>query len=63
MTCADDSGSTPAMSAAIAAEIDGAELIVVPGLRHLGLLERPALFAGPILEFAARIYPRQRAGN
>lgn len=48
MTCAHDTGSTPAMSHAIAATIAGAEIAVVPDLRHLGLIEAPAAFTGPI---------------
>lgn len=55
MTCENDSGSTPAMSQAIAKEIQGAELIVVPRLQHLGLMEDPAAFTGPILAFLKRI--------
>jgi pimeloyl-ACP methyl ester carboxylesterase len=51
MTCEHDSGSTPAMSHAIAAEIVGAETVIVPGRRHLGLLEDPAAFIDPILTF------------
>lgn len=51
MTCENDSGSTPAMSVAIGAEIAGAEVQIVPDLQHLGLMERPDLFAGPILKF------------
>ena len=54
MTCKHDSGSTPAMSQAIAAEIAGAETLIVPGLQHLGLIERPELFTQPILRFLAR---------
>lgn len=54
MTCAHDSGSTPAMSHAIAREIAGAELQIVPGLQHLGLIEQPHLFARPIEAFLAR---------
>ena len=54
MTCEHDSGSTPAMSQAIAAEIAGAETLIVPGLQHLGLIERPELFTQPILRFLAR---------
>lgn len=54
MTCENDSGSTPAMSHAIAREIDGSETIIVPGLQHLGLLERPALFTGPTKDFLIR---------
>lgn len=51
MTCENDSGSTPAMSQAIALEIPKAEIIIVPGLQHLGLVERPELFTDPVLRF------------
>lgn len=51
ITAENDSGSTPAMSHAIAAEIDGAATIIVPGLQHLGLVEQPALFTEPVLSF------------
>ena len=54
MTCAQDSGSTPAMSHAIALEIAGAECVIVPGLQHLGLIERPDVFTLEILGFLAR---------
>ncbi len=54
MTCEHDSGSTPAMSVAIASEIPGAETVIVPGLQHLGLIERPDLFIQPILRFLGR---------
>jgi len=54
MTCEHDSGSTPAMSHAIAAEIVGAECMIVPGLQHLGLIERPEAFTSEILRFLAR---------
>lgn len=54
MTCENDSGSTPAMSHAIGAEIRQAETIIVPGLQHLGLIEQPARFAGPLGEFLGR---------
>jgi len=51
MTCENDSGSTPAMTQAIASEIAGARAIVVPRLQHMGLVEQPALFTGPVLRF------------
>jgi pimeloyl-ACP methyl ester carboxylesterase len=54
MTCEHDSGSTPAMSHAIAAEIAGAQCVIVPGLQHLGLIERPEVFTTEILGFLAR---------
>ncbi len=55
LTCEHDSGSTPAMSRAIAAEIAGAEIHIVPRLQHLGLMEAPELFTGPVLDFLARV--------
>ena len=57
MTCEHDSGSTPSMSHAIASEIEGAEIVIVPGLQHLGLIERPGLFTQPILRFLERERP------
>jgi pimeloyl-ACP methyl ester carboxylesterase len=51
MTCENDARSTPAMSRAIASEIAGAEIEIVPHLQHLGLIERPLLFAGRIERF------------
>jgi len=55
MTCENDSGSTPAMSYAIAKEIEGAVVIIVPCLQHLGLLEQPSSFTTPILNFLDQI--------
>ncbi|MEM0943638.1 MAG: alpha/beta fold hydrolase, partial [Pseudomonadota bacterium] len=54
MTAEHDTGSTPAMARAIAAEIDGAETVIIPGLQHMGLVERPELFALPVVEFLSR---------
>lgn len=54
MTCQNDSGSTPAMSHAIAGEISGSEGIIIPELRHLGLLEAPLAFTVPVIEFLLR---------
>lgn len=51
MTSENDSASTPAMAEAIAAEIAGARVVVVPRLQHLGLVEEPALFSEPLLRF------------
>ena len=54
MTCEHDSGSTPAMSRAISEEINGARTIIVPRLRHLGLIEDPDTFTGPVKAFLRR---------
>jgi pimeloyl-ACP methyl ester carboxylesterase len=51
MTCEHDSGSTPAMSQAIASEIAGAGVIIVPNLKHMGLAENPSLFIIALSEF------------
>ena len=51
MTAENDSGSTPAMARAIAAEVAGARCLVVPALKHLALIEAPSLFIAPLLEF------------
>lgn len=55
MTCENDSGSTPKMSHDIAAEIDGAQTIIVPRLQHLGLMEDPDAFTQPVLKFLREI--------
>lgn len=55
VTCAHDSGSTPSMSRSIGTEIDGAEVQIVERLQHLGLIEEPAAFSGPILAFCERM--------
>jgi pimeloyl-ACP methyl ester carboxylesterase len=51
MTCENDGGSTPAMSQAISSEIAGAEVIIVPALRHMGLAENPGFFINALAEF------------
>jgi pimeloyl-ACP methyl ester carboxylesterase len=51
ITCQDDSGSTPAMAEAIAQEIADSQCHILPGLRHLGLIEAPQAFAGRLTQF------------
>ena len=51
MTCENDSGSTPDMSQAIASEIPGSQVIVVPYLQHMGLVENPSFFVAAMAEF------------
>ncbi len=63
ITCENDSGSTPAMSHAITTEIPGAQTIIVPRLQHLGLLEDPAAFVGPTLDFLGRHTPTSQVTN
>jgi len=51
ITCENDSGSTPAMSNAIANEIPNAEVHIIQTLQHMGLVEQPNLFIEPIIKF------------
>lgn len=51
MTSEHDGGSTPDMTYAIASETQGAEAVIVPGLKHMGLVERPDLFLEPSMRF------------
>ena len=55
MTCENDSGSTPAMSQAIASEIEGSEVIIVPRLKHMGLAEDPDFFIAALVGFLDRL--------
>ena len=54
MTGEEDHGNSPAMSRAIAAEIPGSELVILPGLRHMALAEAPDLFNAKLLDVLAR---------
>lgn len=56
MTAQNDSGSTPAMSHAIAHEIPGAQVLIVPRLQHMGLVEAPPKFTEPVMDFLSRVY-------
>lgn len=53
MTCENDTGSSVAMTHAIAGEIAGAQTIIVPQLQHMGLVEQPELFTEPLIHFLA----------
>ena len=55
MTGDEDYGNSPAMSRAIAAEIPGSELVILPGLRHMALAEAPEIFNARLLAFLARV--------
>jgi pimeloyl-ACP methyl ester carboxylesterase len=57
ITCEHDSGSTPAMSQAIASEIAGAGVIIVPELCHMGLVENPSFFITALAEFMETVLP------
>ena len=54
MTGDEDFGNGPEMTHAIAAEIEGAEAVILPGLRHMALAEDPEAFNAPLLNFLNR---------
>ncbi len=47
----EDYGNGPEMTHAIAAEIDGSEALILPGLRHMALAEDPAALNTPLRRF------------
>ena len=53
MTGADDVGSTPAMARRLAGQIPGARCVILPGLRHLGLVEDRESVLAPLTDFLA----------
>ncbi|MEY3080378.1 MAG: hypothetical protein RJA94_363, partial [Pseudomonadota bacterium] len=56
MTGDEDYGNSPAMSRAIAAEIAGSELVILPGLRHMAMAEAPDLFNAKLMAFLSRVH-------
>jgi pimeloyl-ACP methyl ester carboxylesterase len=55
LTADEDYGNGPEMSAAIAAEISGAELLILNGLRHMALAENPDAVNGPVFAFLTKV--------
>jgi (E)-2-((N-methylformamido)methylene)succinate hydrolase len=51
----EDFGNSPAMAHAIAAEISGAEVTILPGLRHMALAEDPERTNALVLAFLSRV--------
>ena len=51
LTGEEDFGNGPEMADAIAVDIEGARVLVFPGLRHMALVEAPTVVNKPILEF------------
>ncbi len=46
-----DHGNSPAMAHAIAADIPGAQTLILPGLRHMALMQDPAALNTPLRAF------------
>ncbi|MEQ9258669.1 MAG: alpha/beta fold hydrolase [Roseovarius sp.] len=51
----EDFGNGPEMTRAIAAEIAGAEALILPGLRHMALAENPGAVNTPVRRFLDRL--------
>ena len=57
-----DHGNSPAMAHAIAAEIAGAETVILPNLRHMALMEDPAATNAALLGFLDRALDPLKSG-
>ncbi|MFZ5709627.1 MAG: alpha/beta fold hydrolase [Pseudomonadota bacterium] len=55
LTAEADRGNGPHMAAAIAGEIAGSRLVILPGLRHLALVEDPAAVNRPVAAFLTEV--------
>ena len=51
VTADQDHGNNPAMARAITAEIPGAQTLILPGLRHMALMEDPAAINNALAAF------------
>ena len=56
MTGEEDHGNGPEMTRAIAAGIDGARMVILPGLRHMALVEDPEAVNRPLRAFLDRVH-------
>ena len=55
MTSDEDYGNGPVMARAIAAEIPGAETLILSNLRHMALVEDPEAINRPIRQFLDKL--------
>ena len=55
----EDFGNGPDMTRAIAAEISGAEVVILPGLRHMALAENPNSINRPLRRFLDQLEPTE----
>jgi pimeloyl-ACP methyl ester carboxylesterase len=51
LTGEEDPGSSPAMARRLADAIAGARCLILPGMRHLALMEAPQAVTNPLIEF------------
>jgi len=54
MTSSGDYGQSPEMATQIAAEIDGAECVIIPDLNHMAPTENPDAYNKPLADFLTR---------
>jgi (E)-2-((N-methylformamido)methylene)succinate hydrolase len=55
MTGDEDFGNSPDMTRAIAAEIAGSKTVILPGLRHMAMVETPEVFNTELLGFLGTV--------
>jgi pimeloyl-ACP methyl ester carboxylesterase len=58
MTGGADRGNSPGMAMRIAEQIPGARHLILPGLRHMGMIEDPEAVNTPLLDFLNESLPR-----
>jgi len=63
MTTEEDYGNSPDMTLRMAKAIPGAEAVILPGLRHMGLAENPAMFNSPLVRFLSSALLPNLGGN
>jgi len=51
LACAEDHGNSPEMARKMGALIPGAQVAIVPGLKHMGLAENPAAISTVLIPF------------
>ena len=56
MTGEDDRGNSPEMSHRMAALIPNARAEIIPGLKHMGLVENPEAFNSRIVSFFQEVF-------
>ncbi len=61
LTGDEDYGNGPEMTEAIAAEVEGAETVILQGLRHMALAENPNAVNAPLRAFLDRHHPSSTA--
>ena len=54
ITGEEDTGSTPAMARRMVADYPDARCVILPGLRHLALVEAPDAVTEPLMWFLSR---------